>query len=152
MFALIRTIIESKGSSPREEREDAMRDNQVAAGVLLLEAAHADDKCTEKEQSCILSALKDRFDLSENHVAELLNLAEAHREQAIDFWQFSNQINHHFSVAEKLAVMEDVWRVILVDGHLEMHEDQYAHKLANLLRLSHDQLIAAKLKAKQRQN
>ena len=58
-------------------------------------------------------------------------------------------ISEHFSMEEKLAVMEDVWRIILLDGQLEKHEDHYAHKLANLLRLSHKQMIGSKLKARE---
>ena len=44
--------------------------------------------------------------------------------------------------------MEDVWHIILLDGKLDKHEDYYAHKLANLLHLTHKQMIAAKLKAR----
>ncbi len=44
--------------------------------------------------------------------------------------------------------MESVWRIILLDDHLEAHEDHFVHKLANLLRLSHSELIEAKLRAR----
>jgi uncharacterized tellurite resistance protein B-like protein len=44
--------------------------------------------------------------------------------------------------------MESVWGIILIDDHLEAHEDHFAHKLANLLRLSHSELIDAKLRAR----
>ena len=39
-----------------------------------------------------------------------------------------------------------VWEIIYTDGILDKHEDYLVHKLANLLRLSHEQLIEAKLK------
>ena len=149
MFALIRNVIAGKGSKDRNNAKDQVRESQVAAGVLLLEAAHVDNQCTEEELTCIVATLRDKFALPDNHVDELIQLAQAHREQSVDLWHFSNQINRHFSASEKLAVMEDVWRIILLDGQLEQHEDQYAHKLANLLRLSHDQMIDAKLKARE---
>ena len=38
--------------------------------------------------------------------------------------------------------------VVHIDGKLESHEDHFAHKLANLLRLTHKELIDAKLKAR----
>jgi uncharacterized tellurite resistance protein B-like protein len=44
--------------------------------------------------------------------------------------------------------MESVWRIIHIDGRLEGHEDQFAHKLANLLRLTHGELIDAKIQAR----
>lgn len=145
MFGVIRKIIEGKG---KETRADHEQKKHVAAGVLLLEAAHIDNDCTEAEMEHIVATLRDKFALSDRCVADLLELAHDGRQQCVDLWQFTNHINQHFSMAEKLAVMEDVWRIILLDGQLEKHEDQYAHKLANLLRLSHEEMIAAKLKAR----
>ena len=148
MFGVIRSIIEGKTHKGKESLEDQEQKKHVAAGVLLLEAAHIDNECTQEEMEHIVSTLKDKFDLSDNCVADLLELAHDGRDQAVDLWQFTNYINQHFSTAEKLAVMEDVWRIILLDGQLEKHEDHYAHKLANLLRLSHKQMIDAKLRAR----
>ena len=52
-------------------------------------------------------------------------------------------------LGEKMEVMEAVWRIIHIDGQLEKHEDHFAHKLSNLLRLTHKELIDAKIKARQ---
>ena len=149
MFGVIRNFFEGKASKGMETAEFQKQKKHVAAGVLLLEAAHIDNECTEEEMEHIVSILREKFDLSENCVADLLELAHDGRKQAIDLWQFTNHINQHFSLAEKYAVMEDVWRIILLDGQLEKHEDHYAHKLANLLRLSHKEMIDAKLKARE---
>ena len=45
--------------------------------------------------------------------------------------------------------MESVWSIIFADGKLDANEDYFAHKLANLLRLSHGEMIDAKLAAKE---
>lgn len=149
MFAVIRNIIEGTSAKGREGKVDQEQKKHVAAGVLLLEAAHIDNECTEEEMEHIVSTLKDKFNLTDSCVADLLELAHDGREQAPDLWEFTNHINQHFSEVEKLAVMEDVWRIIFMDGQLEMHEDHYAHKLAKLLRLSHKQMIDAKLRARE---
>ena len=117
--------------------------------MVLLEAAHADNECSDGELQHIVTTLKDKFKLPDNCVDELLDLARVDREQSVDLWQFTRHINQHFSTDEKLEVMEDVWRIILLDGKLDIQEDQYAHKLANLFHLSHSQLIDAKLKARE---
>lgn len=117
--------------------------------MLLLEAAHVDNECSEEEMEHIVATLKDKFGLPDNCVEDLLDLARADREQSIDLWQFTSYINKHFSKDEKLAVMEDVWRIILLDGKLDKHEDHFAHKLANLFHLTPDKMIAAKLKARE---
>ncbi|MHB8810901.1 MAG: tellurite resistance TerB family protein [Desulfobulbaceae bacterium] len=150
MFGVIRKIIEGgKSGKGRGSREDQERKKHIAAGVLLLEAAHVDNECSEEEMEHIVATLKDRFSLPADCVDDLLDLAHADRAQSVDLWQFTSYINRHFSPEEKRAVMEDVWRIILLDGKLDKHEDHYAHKLADLLHLTHEQMIAAKLKARE---
>jgi len=149
MFGVIKNIIQGsksgKGSESLEEKEQRKR---VAAGVVLLEAAHIDEECSEEELEHIVATLKYKFDLSDDCVNDLLDLAHADRKQSVDLWQFTSNMNRHFTTEEIMAVMEDVWRIILLDGKLDKHEDHFVHKLANLFHLSHSQLIAAKLKAR----
>lgn len=150
MFGVLKNILEGskkgRGSETREEQEQKKR---VAAGVVLLEAAHVDDECSEEEMEHIVTTIKEKFDLPDNCVGDLLELAHAEREQSIDLWHFTNLINRHFAKDEKLAIMEDVWRIILADGKLDKHEDHFAHKLAGLLHLRPDEMISAKLKARE---
>ena len=76
----------------------------------------------------------------------MIESSEAELEKSIDLWQFTNCINQNYPIEDKLKVIEIVWEVAYSDGRLEQHEDYLAHKLATLLRLSHKQLIDAKLK------
>jgi len=41
-----------------------------------------------------------------------------------------------------------LWRIVYVDGNVNKYERYLMNMLKNLLRISHDQLIAAKLKAR----
>lgn len=147
MFGFIKSMI--TGEAGRNTPEELERKKHVAAGVLLLEAARADYDCSEQEMEDVVATLKDRFALSQDCVADLLDLAHASRSQAVDIWEFTRHINLYFSTDEKKAIMEDVWRIILIDGKLDKYEDHFAHKLANMLCLSHQELIAAKLKIRE---
>ncbi|MDW7774234.1 MAG: TerB family tellurite resistance protein [Desulfobulbaceae bacterium] len=149
MFGILKNILEGKSGKGRESPEDRERKKHVAAGVVLLEAAHIDYECSDEEMDHIVATLKDKFDLPDDCVSDLLDLAHTEREQSLDLWQFTSLINRHFSKNEKLAILEDVWRIILLDGKLDKHEDHFVHKLANLLHLRPDELIAAKLKARE---
>ena len=75
-------------------------------------------------------------------------MTEANREleESVDLWQFARLINENYTPAEKLAIMEMLWQIVFVDGKMDDHEHYLMGKLSNLLRLSHDQLIEAKLK------
>jgi len=148
MFGFINNIIEGNHKNSGSE-DDQEHKKHIAAGVLLLEAAHADDDCSNDEMEHIVATLQDKFGLSGACVQDLIELVNQRRNEAIDIWQFTNHLNQHLERSEKLTVMEDVWRIVLLDGHLEKHEDHYAHKLASLLRLSHKEMIDAKLKARE---
>jgi uncharacterized tellurite resistance protein B-like protein len=148
MFNFIRqTLLNNRGqvdSGP--DREEKTR---IAASVILLEAAHADHECTDDELDHVIKTLSSDFDLSRKHVEEMLDLAHRKRNQAVDLFEFTNHINNEFSHEEKKAVLEAVWRIILIDGQLEKHEEHFARQLTHLLRLSHKEMIDAKLKARE---
>jgi uncharacterized tellurite resistance protein B-like protein len=129
--------------------EGSERKTHIAACVLLLEAAHADNECTSKEMAQVVATLESKYAIQEEFVKELIAFARVERKKAVDLWQFTNHLNQHMSSSERLGIMTDVWRIIHVDGVLEGHEDHFAHKLGNLLHLTHKQLIEAKLKARE---
>ncbi|MDH4099448.1 MAG: TerB family tellurite resistance protein [Nitrospirota bacterium] len=151
MFELIRKVMESprKKGEENKENSDPQLKTHIAAGVLLLEAAHADNQCTEEEMEHVVATLRSKFNLTPEYAEELIQMAHTARDNAMDLWQFTNQVNQQFSAEEKVAILEDVWRIIHLDGQLDKHEDYIARKLANLLHLSHKQFIDAKIKARQ---
>jgi len=119
---------------------------RIAACVVLLEAARADEDFTNEEQAHVLAVLRERFELSPEEAAELLEESTQHREASSDLWRFTNEINQAFTPKEKQCMMEEVWRLFYSDGELGAHEDGLAHQLRNLLNLNHPQMIRAKLK------
>ncbi|OGR06243.1 MAG: hypothetical protein A2511_01895 [Deltaproteobacteria bacterium RIFOXYD12_FULL_50_9] len=148
MITLIKKMFQGGEKEKQASFTDSEMKKRIAACVLLLEVAHADDECSPAEMAHIVETVKARFALSQAYATELLELADRERRNSVDLWQFTNYLNQKLSKDEKMAVLEDVWRIIFVDGHLEMHEDHLAHKLANLLQLTHKELIDVKLKAK----
>ena len=147
MFNFIRqTLIKSKG--PTVNGPDNEERTRIAASIILLEAAHADHECTDEELDHVIETLCSDFDLSRQHAGDLLELAHRERSHAVDLFEFTTHINNEFSREEKMAVLEAVWRIIHVDGKLDKHEDHFVRKLTHLLRLSHKEMIDAKLKAR----
>lgn len=149
MFSIIRNILEGKGGKGGENRAGRELKMHIAAGVVLLEAVHIDNDCNDAEMEHVVETLRDRFGVADDCISELLELAHVERKNAIDLWQFTNDINRTFPREDKKKVMEEVWRIFFADGQLDRHEDHFAHKLANLLRLSHQEMIDAKLRARE---
>jgi len=129
-----------------ETQEDATARIQLATCVLLLEVAHADDHFSTEEEERIVEILKKDLHLSDEYVAELMELAHEERRESVDMWKFTNVIDNHYTSEEKERVMETLWKVIYADERLDAMEDHIIHRLAKLLNLTHRQLINAKKK------
>jgi uncharacterized tellurite resistance protein B-like protein len=119
---------------------------RVATCALLVEIARIDETFTQDEMETILSILKEKYGLSEEHAEALIREAEKELEDSVDLWQFARLINENYSNEEKIEVIEILWRIVYVDGKMDQYEHYLMDKLKNLLRLSHDDLINAKLK------
>ena len=120
-----------------------------ATCAILLELANIDGEFSDNERDHIIEVFKEKYSLPEEDVLELMEASEKELKESIDLWQFTNLINQNFSLEEKIQIMETVWKVAYADGTLDENEDYLAHKVANLLRLNHKQLIDAKLKVLQ---
>lgn len=119
---------------------------QVATCALLLEVAHSDGSYQVVEERIVHDLLGGMFSLPMDTITELVDFARDHQRSSTDLYQFAREINAHFSTEEKLTVMEGVWRLIYADGTLDKFEDAIARQLATLLRLSHKEAIACKVR------
>ena len=137
-----------------QERPDKTAPQQthdvlVATCALLLEMAHIDGEFSDVERERIMSILKSQYNLSEEDALDLMDAAREEITKSIDLWQFTNLINKNYTEEEKIRIIETIWRVVYADGILEKYEDYLVHQLGKLLRLTHSQLIEAKLKVKE---
>ena len=128
------------------ENVQTSRDVRIATCALLLEMAKIDGKFSELERKSVVEVLENSYQLSAERATAFMEAADEQLEKSIDLWHFAKLINENYSTEEKIKIIEMVWQIIYTDGKLDKHEDYLAHKLANLLRLSHEQLIEAKLK------
>ena len=119
---------------------------QVATCAVLLEMAKIDGEFSEKEQEGLISILKTCYHLSDGDIEELIQASNQELEGSIDLWRFTSLINRNYTIDEKLRIIETLWEIAYADGKLDRHEDYLLHKLAELLHLTHKQLIEAKIK------
>ncbi len=149
MFDLIKkAIVPKKEAEPNVIKDE--RKVELMASVLLLEAAHADFECSEQEQEHVVETVRHMFNLPNEYIDELLELAYCERKSSADLYQFTRQVNKQMSRNEKLAIIEAVWRIIYADGQVDKYEEHFARRLTDLLWLEHKDFINAKLRARER--
>ena len=130
----------------KDANQNTAHDIRVATCALFVEIARIDEKFTAAEMETILSILKQKYGLSQDHADALIAEAERALEKSVDLWQFTKLINANYSNEEKIKIIEILWQIVYVDGKMDQHEHYLMNKLQNLLHLTHDQLIKAKLK------
>lgn len=118
----------------------------VAVCALFLEMGRIDGTFTEQETAVVMDLLTRKYGLAVEHVDALMEEANRELKESVDLWQFARVINENFDNARKEKLIERLWRVVYIDGKMDEHEHYLMNKLSNLLRLSHKQLIDAKLK------
>jgi uncharacterized tellurite resistance protein B-like protein len=143
-----RFFSKTKGKNSGTEKQNREHDLCVATCALFVEMARIDGTFTQAELETILSILKEKYGLSGEHADALIEEADKELDQSVDLWQFARLINENYSTDEKIEVVETLWRIVYLDGKMDQYEHYLMNKLKNLLRLSHDQLIDAKLKVK----
>ena len=147
MIQLFKRILgASSDKTAAASGQDKEREAIVAVCALFLEMGRIDETFTEEEMTQVITLLTEKYGLARAHVDALIKEADRELEQSVDLWQFARVINEQYSVAEKEKLIERLWRIVYVDGKMDQHEHYLMNKLSNLLRLSHKQLIDAKLK------
>jgi uncharacterized tellurite resistance protein B-like protein len=148
MLRAIRQFIEQIGASPSGpvDTEDAVR---LATAVLLVEVMHADTAIDSNERAAAAALLGTTFQLGPDEVQELLALAQEKSRLANDFFAFTSVLNDRLSQAQKIGVVEQMWRIALVDASADAGETHVISKVAGLLHVTHGEYIAAKLRARQ---
>ena len=148
MFDAINKFFQDRHNT--ESLDDEARRLQVATSVLLLEVAHADDEFSADEQETIHQLLARRFQLKAAEVEELVALAQEERLAQDDLYSFCRVVNESYPRPRKLAVLELLWEVVYSDGVLENHEDALMHKMGTLLGVRLEELMALKVRVKER--
>jgi uncharacterized tellurite resistance protein B-like protein len=120
---------------------------QLATAVMLVEVMRADATFHPEERQAVLTALRDKFALSDDEALRLTELAEATAREATDLFAFTARINEHFEMPQKLRMIEHMWRVAYADGHLSAHERHVLWRIADLLHVPQGAYVHARMRA-----
>lgn len=119
---------------------------EVAAAALLIEVGRADYESDADEQKTIIEAIRQGSGLQDAELASLIDAGQASAERSTSLYEFTTLINAQYSVDEKFALIEALWRVAAADGDIHRYEDHLIRRIADLLYVPHSDFIRAKLK------
>jgi uncharacterized tellurite resistance protein B-like protein len=117
--------------------------------ALLLETSMADEILDESELMTLKNTLQKDFLIDEDEIDELINLAKENVEDSTSLYEFTRDINDNFDAAERVKLIESMWKIAYADGNIDKYEEHIIRKVSNLIYVAHSDFIKAKLSAKE---
>ena len=146
MRNLKRWLSERLSGSDSAEAEDG-EGFRLAVAALMVEVLRADHETDDVERRQVIESIGRQLGLDESDGRELLELAEQRVDASHDLYQFTSQVNRACSEAEKLRLVEQLWRVANADSVIHKYEEHLIRRIADLLHIPHRAFIVAKLRA-----
>ena len=131
------------------DSEHALR---LAMASLMIEVAESDYHDAQEERESILELIKNSFDLSDTETNEIIDLARQEHADSIDYFQFTSLINQHYSAAQRVELIEKLWKIAFADNHLDKHEEHVIRRIADLIHVAHSDFMKTKLKVQSQTN
>jgi uncharacterized tellurite resistance protein B-like protein len=120
----------------------------LAAAALLLEVAWADHVISDEELALIEAHLQSQFGLSQAEVDELVAESRRAHEESVGLYHYTRTINEAWTEEQRFSLVTALWRLALANDELHRYEEHTIRKIAELLYLSHERFIEAKLRVK----
>jgi uncharacterized tellurite resistance protein B-like protein len=111
-------------------------DARLAITALMIRVARSDDDYSKAELNNIISLISARFKLSNAEANELIKEAELVEEQAPDTVRFTKSIKSAIDFDDRIAIIEDLWSVVLTDSFRDTNEDALIRTVVSLLGVS----------------
>ena len=135
------------GNRNEVKEEDEAQQIAIAAGVLLIEIARADDDIADDEINIAINHLKYSFQNSALKIDDVFKeTIKEKSEDATSLYEFTDLINKEWDKEKKLRLLQALWEVANADNRIDKYEEYYIRKIKDLIYLSDQDFITAKLK------
>jgi len=147
MIDSIRRFFESKIANEEEKEEQSSSVNRLdlACAALLIEVMKSDYELDQRETDEFLAVLKATFELDDDDVNELAELAEKEALDATSLYEFTKLINDGYDYQQKLSLIKNMWRIAFSDDELDKYEEHLIRRVSELIYISHSDFIRTKL-------
>ena len=135
--------------SNRDKVEEGIDAQQiaVAAGVLLIEIARADDDIADDEIDIAVNHLEHSFQDNSFKIDDVFKeTIKDKSEDAISLFEYTDLINKEWDKEKKIKLLQALWEVANADNQIDKYEEYYIRKIKDLLYLSDNDFIKAKIK------
>jgi uncharacterized tellurite resistance protein B-like protein len=144
MLQKLRELLARANDAAADDPASDEKALRVATAALLVEMARADFTEDSSEHDEIVKTLQNHFSLDVDEARTLLSRAGDSADKAVSLHEFTRLLHEQLEPQDKQAIVEMLWRVALADARLDKHEDYLVRKIADLLYVSHGDLVRLK--------
>jgi len=133
MFDRLKQLFDAEDGAALARDGRAVNDLQLAAAVVLVEAARRDDDYNLSERRVIEGLLRERFSLVAEEAERLIEAADAATDYAVELYTYTRRIKDAFDEDERIRMIEMLWEVVYADGKVDHLEANLLRRVAGLL-------------------
>ncbi len=150
MIESIKNFFENRlAKNDKEEAPNSIVSKvDLTCAALLIEVMNSDHELDEREHNEFMTVLQKSYNIAESDLEELTQLAKDEAHEATSLYQFTRLINDSYDYEQKVALIENMWRIAFSDERLNKYEDHLIRKVSELIYVSHSDFIKTKLKVK----
>ncbi len=119
---------------------------RTAVAGLLHEMMRVDSKQTAQEAQTAIAGLVGMFGLPDLEAKALLDEAAAQR--LTSYFDPASTIKRLLSLEQRCVLVENLWRVAFADNELDVYEDQFVRKIADLIYVPNTECMLARGRAR----
>jgi uncharacterized tellurite resistance protein B-like protein len=119
---------------------------RMAVAALLHEMMRVDAEETPEEARIARAGLMGMFGMPEPEAKALLD--EAGSKRLTSYFDPASTIKRVLSLGQRTVLVENLWRVAFADDELDVYEDQFVRKIADLLYVPNTESMLARQRAK----
>lgn len=137
-------FVEDIAPSPETRMRREAAALQRACCRLLMEVARLEDSNDKLKRDVVSESMLDQFEMPLPDLAAMIDSAGRPENRLTSYFDQVTVINARFDLPRKVRLVEQLWRVAMVDGDIDIYEDHLVRKLSELLYVPHSDFILAK--------
>jgi uncharacterized tellurite resistance protein B-like protein len=135
MIKRLGTFFRRLEADPKSQ-PDSADEMALAATALLVETAVMDGGFDDDERATITRLIGGRFELEPDEARALVDEAEQAIDASHQLFRYTKAINDHFSLEQRVELMEMLWEVAYADGIVHHFEENLLRRIAGLIYVS----------------
>lgn len=135
MFERFQAFIQNLAAR-EPERAFAPGDPRVAFAGLCFQVMEADGTVSDEEQRHLRDLLRERYDLTEEQLTELMHAGRDAGQEAVDYYRFTSDLGRHLDPDQRVDLLGVLWDLVHADGKRSEMEDHVIWRIADLLGVS----------------